>query len=128
VDYNGYSVKVDANGTVGYASGHADVKFDPLNGSVIVDAGAIAAVAKGEVSGSVDAGLVKAGVKASGYAGAVGVEAKVGYEDGEVKIKIGAALGLGGSVEISIGIGNWAEKASEKVNAVVSNVLSAIFG
>ncbi len=88
-----------ATGTV--AMFDADGNFNP---TASVNASAEATVA----SASVEGGVTVAGVDVKGSAEAsigIGAHANVGYEDGVVSFDIGAAVGIGASVSLSVDVG-----------------------
>ena len=124
--HDGYSLKADAKGSVGTASAAANLSLDPAGGNMSADVNAMAAAAKGQASVSADVGLATVGVKGTGYAGAAGVHAGVGFKDGTLSANVGAALGVGGGVEMSVGLGNWAKKLDEKTSGAVGDAFSAL--
>lgn len=98
--YNGY---VDANVKLLDANAGAALgaKYDDSGLSVLgkVEVGASLAEVEGSIGGTV-AG-VKAEAKVSAEVG-VGASFEVGYDDGEFKFTLGAALGVGGKISFKI--------------------------
>ncbi|MDR1558490.1 MAG: hypothetical protein LBS84_02105 [Clostridiales bacterium] len=126
VNKDGYSAAAKAVGKVASAEAGAYLAFDPASGRAMASAGAMAAAAKGEISGSADLGPVKVSGKLTGYTGAAGAEVSAGFEDGQLKFKAGAALGVGAGFEVGIGVGNWAEKLDKVTGGAVGDAVSAV--
>lgn len=98
-------VEGKAEGTVGTAKAEVKGKFsigeDGVNANIQGEA--MVAAVEGEASGTINILGLEITGKVGGYAGAVGVEGKIGIEDNKFTIKGGAAAGVGGSVGIEIG-------------------------
>ncbi len=94
-----------AEGTVGTAKAEAKGKFsvgeDGVNANVKGEA--MVAAVEGEASGTINILGLEITGKVSGYAGAVGVEGKIGIEDNKFVIEGGAAALIGGSAGVEIG-------------------------
>ena len=94
-----------AEGTVGTAKAEAKGKFsvgeDGVNANVKGEA--MVAAVEGEASGTINILGLEITGKVGGYAGAVGVEGKVGIEDNKFVLEGGAAALIGGSAGIEIG-------------------------
>jgi uncharacterized protein YukE len=125
VESDGYNAAVKAKGAVGTAQANAKIEADAQKGTFSAKAGAMAAAATGEAAVSGDLGPVKAGVKATGYAGAVGAKAGASFKDGELKVSADVALGVGGGVEFSVGAGNWPNKIDRFTGGAVGDAVSA---
>ena len=98
--------EVEAEGDVLTAGVEGKGKFSIGEKGVnaYVEGGAMAAAAKGKVKGTVNILGLEFSVTAGGYAGAIGVEGKYGFEDGKFVAEGGAAAGVGGSFGIEIGV------------------------
>ena len=98
-------VEGKAEGSVGTAKAEAKGKFsvgeDGVNANVKGEA--MVAAAEGEASGTINILGLEITGKVGGYAGAVGVEGKVGIEDNKFVLEGGAAALIGGSAGIEIG-------------------------
>ncbi|WP_122789246.1 hypothetical protein [Intestinibacillus sp. Marseille-P6563] len=98
-------VEGKAEGTVGTAKAEAKGKFsvseDGVNANVKGEA--MVAAVEGEASGTINILGLEITGKVGGYAGAVGVEGKVGIEDNKFVLEGGAAALIGGSAGIEIG-------------------------
>lgn len=94
-----------AEGTVGTAKAKAKGKFsvgeDGVNANVKGEA--MVAAVEGEAKGTINLLGLEITGKVGGYAGAVGVEGKVGIEDNKFVLEGGAAALIGGSAGIEIG-------------------------
>lgn len=94
-----------AQGSAGNAKAEAKGKFsvgeDGLNANVKGEA--MVSAIEGEASGTINILGLEITGKAGGYAGAVGVEGKVGIEDNKFVLEGGAAALIGGSAGIEIG-------------------------
>lgn len=94
-----------AEGAVGTAKAEAKAKFsvgeDGVNASVKGEA--MVAAVEGEAKGTINILGLEITGKVGGYAGAVGVEGKVGIEDNKFVLEGGAAALIGGSAGIEIG-------------------------
>jgi len=129
-EYGIASTSVEAQAQVGAtASGNAGVTFDPLEGNVAAGM-AGSAFLGGRASAEVTQTVGPVGGTA-GIEGFVGIgaefEANLGYNDGKLsaQIDVGAALGIGGSLEFGVtldakAVGNSvASAASTAGNAIV---------
>ena len=65
---------------------------------------AIVSAVEGKASGTINILGIEITVKASGYAGALGVEGEVGIKNGNFVLYGGGAARIGGAVGIEVGI------------------------
>ena len=95
-----------AEGTVDTAKAEAKGKFsigeDGIN--AMVEGEAMVAAAEGEVEGTIDILGFEIKGKVGGYAGALGVEGKVGIEDNKYVVECGASALFGVSAGFEIGL------------------------
>jgi hypothetical protein len=115
-----------ATGSVGAVSGSANAEFDMEKGNINAGVNGMVSAAKGSVRGEVDLGLVKGSVSATGYAGAVGVEASVGLKDGKFSADIGAALGVGGKVSFDVDVGSAVKNLDKVTGGAVSGAVGVL--
>lgn len=99
-------VEAKAEGSVGNASAEAKGRFSVGEDGVnaYVKGEAIVSAVEGKASGTINILGIEITVKASGYAGAVGVEGEVGVKNGKFVLEGGGAAGIGGSLGIEIGL------------------------
>ena len=83
------------------AKGEFSIGDDGIN--LNVQGEAIVAAAEGKVSKTISILGIDITVDATGYAGAAGVEGKVGIEDNKFVLKGGAAAGYGGAIGLQVG-------------------------
>lgn len=97
--------EVSGEGSLGNAELSAKSQFHISDKGVSVVAGgkAMVSAAEGQAKGTINILGLEITAKASGYAGALGVEGKVGIEDNKLVLEGGAAALLGGSVGIEVG-------------------------
>lgn len=95
-----------AEASIGNASAEAKGKLSIGDEGVNLYAKAKALVSaiEGKAKGTLNILGLEITTKASGYAGALGVEGKIGIEDSKFVLKAGAAALIGGSVEIAVGL------------------------
>lgn len=111
VDYN-------THGSATYSAGEARATAATTLGygenGLQVNANVGAEVNAVEVKGSVGATIAGVEVNASASVKVgVGAKAKVGYSDGVLKLEVGAALGIGGTVGVEINVGQITNKVTE---------------
>jgi len=107
-DYLGVGVGAEGDLLTAYLDGKIKIGGTYEDGKWSFDAvakgDALVAAAKGEVKGTVNILGIKITPKIGGYAGALGVEGKIGYESGEgFVVKGGAAAVFGISGGVSVG-------------------------
>lgn len=97
--------EVAGEGSLGNAelSGKGEFSIDEDGIDLSASGKAMVSAAEGEVKGTINILGLEITGKVGGYAGAVGVEGKVGIEDNKFVLEGGAAALLGGSVGIEIG-------------------------
>lgn len=74
------------------------------NGDLVADVGVelMVTAIEGEIKGTVDVGFLEAQTKVKAYVGSVGLEGGVSYDGGKLNVKIGASLGIGIGVDVTI--------------------------
>jgi hypothetical protein len=123
---SGIGAGVNAQGSIGSAKAAASMVFDPAKGNVMAEAGAMVAAASGNVTGSVDLGIIKGDVTLTGYAGAAGVGVKAGIKDGKLHLGGYGALGIGGGIDFSVGIGSAGEAIEAATGGMLGDAVSAV--
>lgn len=116
-------LKAEANGAFGtddynvHVSGNGNVLSAELNGSldfgengVEASIDAMASAASGSVSVGTTIDGITIDVNASGHAGAIGTEGTIYVKDGKIRVKAGAALAVGGTIDVTIDLSDWLEK------------------
>lgn len=104
-------IEGDAEGSVGNAKAEVKGKFsiteDGVNANVKGEA--IVSAVEGKASGTINILGIEITGKIGGYAGALGVEGKVGVEDNKFVMEGGAAalLGISGGIEIGFNDEGW---------------------
>lgn len=134
VSYSAFTVSADGQIGSDYLNAHGDVKVEAgqaeakvkaelgyVNGSVRakVDASAEVNVAKVEGKVGVNVAGAEVNVGASATVG-IGAHAKVGYTDGKVSFDIGAAVGVGFSVNVEVDVSGVVDAVSSAWNTVTS--------
>lgn len=121
-----FNAGVGAVGAVGAVRGSAALEFDPAKMNVGATVGGVVAAAEGTVKASADIGIIKGSVVAKGFAGGVGASASIGIKDGTLKVGLGAALGVGGSVDFEVGVGSFVNKIDKVTGGVVSGAVGVL--
>ena len=114
-----------AEGAVGVVRAGSDSEISFKDGKLnfYSDNEAIAAAAVGEVRGTVDVGIFEVAGTYGRYAGAVGVESKIGLNNNKFVVKKGAALGIGPVAGLEIGL---SDAGKEYVNKYFENLENLI--
>lgn len=123
----GAQATVDVLSAQGNASAGAGVYRDMKTGKIHYDVGVNAGLEANLVSASGKVDATIAGTKATLGGSAkigIGAHANAGIKDGELKISLGAAIGIGLDVDIAIDISGTAEYATKKIGEAVSVVKS----
>ena len=104
-------IEGDAEGSIGNAKAEVEGKFsiteDGVNANLKGEA--MVSAAEGQVSGTINILGIEITGKIGGYAGALGVEGKVGIEDNKFVMEGGVAalLGVSGGVEVGFNVEGW---------------------
>lgn len=101
-----FGVFAGGTGKVGTAKAEAKAEFDPTKRELNVKGEVGAAVLEGEAEGGFTLWGYDIGVGVTGKALAAGAEFEAGVDNGEFVLDIGAALGVGGDLKITIGKGD----------------------